>query len=154
MMSARPLHVVESVFRSLHWRSIRSDEESVVEVAFADSLVSLAAAFVFEDEHRFVFLLHLATPAPKDRSAEVLEFIARANHGLVVGNWEMNVDSGEIRFRVGVDYGDQPFSGDLLVSAIRSAMKTTDIYQEAFQRVLEGRQGAYEAIETVEAGRS
>jgi hypothetical protein len=149
----RPLDIAETVFRDLEWDCLRSEEESLVEVAFADSLITLASAFVFEEEHRFVFFLHFGPPAPRDRFPEVLELLTRANHGLVVGNWEMSLDTGEIRFRVGVDYGRDPLSKELFLAAIRSAVKAADTYQGALLAVVEGREGARDANQAAEAKR-
>ena len=147
----RPLDIAEAGFRDLEWDSLRSDEQSVVEVAFSDSLITLASAFMFEEEHRFVVFLHFGPPAPRNRFPEVHELLALANHGLVVGNWEMSLDTGEIRFRVGVDYGRDPLTKELFLAAIRSAVKAADTYQDALLAVVEGRKGAREANQAAEA---
>ena len=43
---------------------------------------------------------------PEDRRAETAVRIARTNWGLVIGNFEMNWETGEVRYKTSADLRD------------------------------------------------
>jgi hypothetical protein len=56
-------------------------------------------AQVREPQAQFVFYSILPTNVPAAKRAAVAEFLTRANFGLVIGNFEMNMDDGEVTSR-------------------------------------------------------
>ena len=56
------------------------------------------------DAERFVVHFIFTGVVPAKRRSKVAEFITRANWGLIEGNFEMDFDSGALRYRVGIDF--------------------------------------------------
>lgn len=51
---------------------------------------------------------------PTDRIADMVDFFNRVNFGMSHGAWILDVNDGEIRFRVGVDLAGRDITGDEL----------------------------------------
>src|SRR5688500_12466181 len=48
----------------------------------------------------------LPTIVPQEKQREVMEYLTRANYGLSIGNFEMDLRDGEIRYKSSVDMAD------------------------------------------------
>ena len=71
--------------------------------------------YAIADEQPGLLLLYsiLEALVPPDRRAPAAELIARLNQGLPVGNWELDFDSGSLRYKTSLDVG-----ASLLTSAL------------------------------------
>lgn len=67
-----------------------------------------ALALADDDADRFVFYSLSPVDAPEARRAAVAEFLHRANHGLVSAAYEMDMDTGEVQLRSGIELFDMP----------------------------------------------
>lgn len=56
-----------------------------------------------EDEEQLVFYSICPVHAPEDKRMLIAEFIARANYGMVIGNFEIDLNDGEIRYKSSAD---------------------------------------------------
>jgi hypothetical protein len=56
-----------------------------------------------EEARQLVFYSVFDSFVPEDRRMIMADFITRANYGLLVGNFEMDFDDGEIRFKTSID---------------------------------------------------
>ncbi|MDE3175249.1 MAG: YbjN domain-containing protein [Pseudomonadota bacterium] len=77
-------------------------------------------AGLYEAEQLFTFQSFVDGPCPEPRRAAMQELLTRANFGMFVGAFELDLDDGEIRFKTAVD-----FRGDRLSAAlVRNAVET------------------------------
>jgi hypothetical protein len=58
---------------------------------------------VGEEAEQVIVLSELPARAPVDRRPAMAELLSRANYRLNIGNFEMDCDGGEIRFRTSID---------------------------------------------------
>ncbi len=56
-----------------------------------------------EEQRQIVFYSLCPIAVPADRRAAMAEFIIRANYGLVLGNLEMDLENGEVRYKTSRD---------------------------------------------------
>ncbi|MFP4414883.1 MAG: hypothetical protein ACLFVV_26025, partial [Coleofasciculus sp.] len=56
-----------------------------------------------EDEEQFVFYSICPIKVPKTKRRILGEFIARANYGMMIGNFELDFTDGEIRYKTSID---------------------------------------------------
>src|SRR5688500_15171463 len=56
-----------------------------------------------EDEHQLMIHSVLPDDVPKNRRNEMALFLTRANWGMVIGAFEMDLDDGELRFKTAID---------------------------------------------------
>ncbi len=60
---------------------------------------------VREEHGQVMFLSIMPGTVPPSMRSAIAEYIARANFGLVVGNFELDFGDGELRFRTSLDLG-------------------------------------------------
>ena len=68
----------------------------------------------------------------------VAEFVARANHRLVIGHFDLDMDDGRLRYHVGHAIGESVLDDETVGRLIGTALNTTDRYYPALMRVLFG----------------
>lgn len=146
---ARIGDVVNQFFASEDWPVVEVDD-GIFESAFEGSAgLWPCRAHVFEPDRRFVFVSALPEPVPEDRRAEVGEFCHRANFGLASGNFEIDFDGGEVRFRTGVDADGTEIDLGHVRNVVIANVLTMDRYLPGIHQVLAGRAPA-EAVAEIE----
>ena len=65
------------------------------------------------------------------------EFVARANWGMLVGGFELDLDEGEIRFKSSLGFADTSLNPALIRNAVLPCLHTLDRYIPALVWVLE-----------------
>lgn len=91
-----------------------------------------------EQLHQVVFYSVLAEEAAKERRAAVAELCTRVNFNLSVGNFEMDLADGNIRFRTSVDFENGTPQANVIRNLALANVVTMDKYREVFLDVLKG----------------
>jgi hypothetical protein len=115
-------------------------------------------AQVREDEQQFIFYSLCPVIIPEDKRADVLEFITRANYGLIIGNFEMDLDTGEVRYKTSFDGEGVPVTAALFKNTIYPNLAMLDQFLPGVLALVYGEGAAAEsaaaegvAFETFEA---
>lgn len=88
---------------------------------------------------------------PEDRRQALCEFLSRANYGLRIGNYEIDLNDGEIRYKTSIDLEDVSEIPDTVIrNLIRANLATFDRYLGACQRVTFGGVDPKDAVEEAE----
>jgi hypothetical protein len=103
-----------------------------------------------EDQQQFVFYSIYPELAPEDKRLAMAEFLTRANYGLIIGNFEMDFNDGEIRYKTSIDVEGDLLSTDLIKQLVYANIMMMDHYIPGIQAVINGRLSAAEAISQVE----
>lgn len=107
---------------------------------------------VDEDRQWFSFFSILPASVPEDKRLDVAEFITRANYGLVIGNFEMDFNDGEVRFKVSVDVEGGDLTSKMIENVLGANLTTMDRYFAGFMAVIYGDLEPSEAIADIEGG--
>jgi hypothetical protein len=91
-----------------------------------------------ERERQVIFYSTLKDPVPRDRMSQLLEFIARANDGLAIGNFEIDLDDGALRFKTSVDVNNAELSEGLLGGLTSINVATINVYLPGVRAVAGG----------------
>ena len=75
---------------------------------------------------------------PKEKLAAMAEFQTRANYGLVIGNFEMDWDDGEIRFKTSLNFKGEPFSENLLNHLFNDNLRMMNTYLPGLEKIIDG----------------
>ena len=97
----------------------------------------------------FVASFNFGGTADASTRDEVARFAARANWELLAGNFELDLESGAVRFRSSVPFGGGELPPSIIRGVIRTAMQVVEAYAEALVDVMDGHTGADEALERV-----
>jgi hypothetical protein len=79
-----------------------------------------------------------------------MEFITRANYGLVIGNFEMDCNDGEVRYHVSHLMEDGRLEDETIQRLFGTGMGTADRYFPALMRVLFAGETPSEAVDLAE----
>lgn len=144
------LEIAEEVFGSLGMTMSRTDGEIVrwdVSVAPEDHFEIVVQ--LIGDEQLVLYSIFRDHVAP-ERMPQMLEMIARVNHGLLIGGYEIDLDDGFVRLKVSLDFKGAPLDSRLLANLVTGARDVSDVYDEAILSVMQGVASAREALERVE----
>ena len=96
-------------------------------------------AQVLEDRQQFVFYTICPFLVPQDKFSIVAEFLTRANCGIVIGNFEMNYDDGEIRYKTSIDVTDTALTHTLIRQVTYTNLITMDKMVPILYSLAEGK---------------
>jgi hypothetical protein len=95
-------------------------------------------ALANEDQQRFLFYSICPLEIPSMNRLAISEFLTRANYGMEIGNFEFDVDSGEIRFKTSLDVTEDRITPALIKQLVYTNVLTIDQYLLGIQAVLDG----------------
>jgi hypothetical protein len=108
-------------------------------------------AFAREEQRQVVVYSVCEKLTPPEKRAAIAELLARANYGLILGNFELDFDDGEIRFRTSRTIGPQMLDGKDMRELIATNVSAMDLYLPAIEAVLTSDITPAGAIDEVEA---
>jgi hypothetical protein len=73
-----------------------------------------------EPQQQCLFYSQCPIAIQSDRWVAVAEFLTRANYGIPIGNFEINLDTGDIRFKTGIDIEDDRLSTALFKGIVQA----------------------------------
>lgn len=105
------------------------------------------------DDERGALVIYSVTPevVPEDARERVAIFLTRANFGLVLGNFELDLGDGETRFKTSIELGGTQADTQLLRRLLHVNVATLDRYLPGIGAVAEGRLTPEEAVAQCEA---
>lgn len=104
---------------------------------------------VREEEQQLLFYSICPRRVEPGERAPMAEFITRANYGMVIGNFEMDFNDGEVRFKTSLDVEDAHLTRPLLHHIVYANLLMTDKYLPGITAVIEGQPPSF-GIELVE----
>jgi hypothetical protein len=141
---------VVAYFQVRGWPISQHESLPIVRMDFAtDHAEGTMFVQVFPARRRVVTYAALPDRVPEARRVEVAELLTRANGALAIGNFELNFDDGEIRFRSGIDLGSTSLTDELIDPLVQSCLVSIGDHALAIQAVAAGRQTPQAAIEAV-----
>ena len=142
--------LVLGFFEDQDWPLAEIEPGELYETAFeGEHGVWPCRVHCYEADRRLVFISAFAGLVPEDRLDAIGELCNRANFGLAVGNFELDVDGGEVRFRTSLDGTESMVVAELVRNVVVANVLTFDQYLPAIEAVLAGTDPA-DAVEDVE----
>lgn len=80
----------------------------------------------------------LAGPVPVERRAAIAEFLTRVNYYMPIGNFEMDYDSGEVRYKTSVAVEGDRLSVAMARQLLRLNIATMDLFLPGIGAVIRG----------------
>ena len=110
------------------------------------AIYDVALLITHEDEVLQIYLtIPIATTDEKFRPL-VAEFVTRANHRIVIGHFDFDIDEGKLRYHIGHAFGERGLDEDTVGRLFATAMGTADRYFPALMRTLVGGETPADAI--------
>ncbi|MFI5166410.1 MAG: YbjN domain-containing protein [Thermoanaerobaculales bacterium] len=122
-----------------------------LEMAVAGDNGSFRLVCVVDPDRTIVrFLTFVEGKVPEARRREVMEFLTRANYGLLLGNFEFDLNDGEVRFKCAMDVEGGEITHTQYQNLLYVAVSMADRYYPGLQRVVQGSADPAAAIAEVE----
>jgi hypothetical protein len=143
---------VGKVLTRVGWKPTETGVEGQLRINFRGEGIPIveALATLRIDTERFVMTWTFGERASMARRRQVMEFITRANDGLVTGNFELNLDNGEVRFKNSIDFTNARLTQVVVRNVIQSGMDAVEVYAEGVTEVMAGRRSPKGAIQEIE----
>lgn len=106
---------------------------------------------VEEEKEIILFYSYCPMKAPEDKRPIMADFLTRANYGLYIGNFEMDYNDGEIRFKTSIDVEGDRLSFDLMKRLVYDNVGVMDKYLPGIMTIIYGGASPTEAIAKVES---
>lgn len=131
---------------------VRADPATgVLETAFKGAQGKWSClARVLGDTDRLLFYSFGPMDAAEDMVQPLSELLTRVNHGLIIGNFELNFDDGSFRYKTSLDASEITPSHALLHGLVLANVLTMDRYLPAVQRLLYAAAPVQRALAEVE----
>jgi hypothetical protein len=147
----RAFATLSEFLRDDGWYPQQLDDKIAFRVYFAGEHGDIRCyAQIRVDLEQFLFYAIAPLKAPETVRNAVAEFITRANYGLRIGNFEMDYNDGEVRYKSSLDFEGEELTPSLLRHAIYPAAHTMDFYLPGLLAVMYGNRTPQEAIAEVE----
>lgn len=151
MSEQQLFNTIIAFFEEEEWDFQWLDDTSMLSMHFSGKNGTwLCYAQVRESQQQFIYYSLLPVNAPEERRAALAEFITRANYGMIIGNFEMDFDTGEIRYKTSIDVEDAELTAPMIRHLVYSNLVITDHYLPGIMRVIYGDVAPVEALAMVE----
>jgi hypothetical protein len=103
-----------------------------------------------EEQQQFVFYSIAPINAPEEKRSAIAELFTRANYGMIIGNFEMDFNDGEIRYKTSLDVADTQLTPARLKPLVYTNVTMMDKYLPGIRAVIEEGVSPEAAIRHVE----
>jgi hypothetical protein len=145
------LDAVRAFLEELEWPYNELEENVLVADFASGGLTWSCFAQTLEDDEQFLFYSVPDVEVPPPRRLAVAEYLTRANFGLRIGNWEMDLDSGSIQFRTSVDVEGCGLPRGMIRQLVFANLAITERYLPGVFAVMDGGDDPAAAIGRIEA---
>lgn len=130
-----------------------NEDEGRVEFFLASEEVVLPVTIrILSELEQVLVHVYYPTIVPVDRRMLVAEFLMRANYGLRLGNFEMDLDDGEVRFKASVDVEGGELTDPMIYNLIRTAVGLSNRYHPGIMALCFSESTPREEIYRIEEG--
>ena len=144
--------IMRQFFDADDWKYSLIEDQPAVQVGFqGESGVWRCVAQAREEQKQYIFYSILDEAVPEDGLSRAAEFVARANYGLVIGNFELDHSDGEVRFKTSVDFTEAPgaITPEVIGHYTYVNVLMMDRYYGALESVIAGTDSPEEAVAKV-----
>ncbi len=146
---------VVAFFEQDDWPFRLDEARSVLRTAFQSKQGQWQCSAHVLDERRFVvFYSTCPTNAPEERRGAVMEFVTRANYGMYIGDFELDLSDGEVRYKTSVAMADGVLTFDMMRDLVYANISTMNRYMPGLLQVMFGGVDPAKAVAEIEAERA
>lgn len=133
------------------WKFTPIEGKSMLQLGFSGRNGNwTCVARAHDDKQQVVFLSICAVKVPEAKRHRVAEFLTRANYGLIIGNFEMDYEDGEIRYKTSVDVGEDRLQAEIMKPLVYINVAMMDRYLPGIMAVTHGNVSPADAIKDIE----
>jgi hypothetical protein len=147
----RIFEAMAKFFKEDDWPFSQIEGKPILRMGFAGENGNwMCYAQAREEQEQFVFYSVCPVNTPEDKLPAIAEFVTRANYGLVIGNFELDLEDGEIRYKTSIDVEGDSLSAALIKNLVYTNIRMMDKYLPGIMSTIYGGVSPKEAIAQVE----
>ncbi len=149
----RALQAVASFFTEDGWSFEQMPERPILRLPFQGKggrWNCYAQIRVTRDVEQILFYSVLPLNVPAEKLLAIAEFITRANYGMALGNFELDFNDGEVRYKTSIDVTDTEISANLLRPLIYTNVLMMDKYMSGLMAVVYADMSPADAVKQIE----
>ena len=140
-----------SFFESENWPYDKIEGETSITMTFRGNNGEWHCyAMALEDRHQLVFYSLCPTGCPPGKRQALAEYITRANFGMVIGNFELDLTDGEVRYKTSIDIEGAHIEPALIRQLVHPNLAMMDMYLPGVLAVVNDNASPSEAVALVE----
>lgn len=121
------INIIKDFFKSQEWQFTQVEGKNVLLFGIGGKNGNFQCiADLIEDENKFIFFSVCGANTPSNKRQETLELLNNLNYKLFFGNFEMEIQDGEIRFRTSISFNNIELNQKLVEETIMSNIITMD----------------------------
>jgi hypothetical protein len=138
-------------FQEDEWKISQLENKKILQMGFSGNNGNWTCyAQAIDEDGQFIFYSVCPVKVPPDKKISVAELITRANYGLLIGNFELDFNDGEIRYKTSIDIQDQSLTSSLIRQLVYANVVMMDRYMPAIMAVIYGNFSPQQAIAEIE----
>ena len=146
--------VIKSFFKQEGIKFEQVGRDSIFKLGFAGDSGSFLGYVDIDEEQRTLYIRTLApVRVPTSKRQEVAELLMRFNQRLLLGGFDLNMDSGLIAYKTSIVLGDSDLHNDILEHLLFANWWAMDRYFPAFSLVIFGDVQPKKAVEMIRKSR-
>jgi hypothetical protein len=103
-----------------------------------------------EEQEQFIFYSVCPVHAPEEARMAAAEYLTRANYGLYIGNFELDLGDGEVRYKTSIDVEGSSLTLTQVKQLVYANVLTMDRYLPGLMKVIYGNVAPVDAITEIE----
>ncbi len=107
-------------------------------------------ALAEEQSEQAIFYSVVLENTAAEHMLETMRFVTLANYGMQVGNFELDLEDGEVRFKTAIDVEGVELSEGLLRNLVELNLMMMGLYYDGLLAVMRGGMTAEQAIAEIE----
>ena len=128
---------VQFFFETDGWPMVEVEPATVLQVTFqGDHGQWLCYAQLQEDHRQLVFYSVLPMQVSEEKRMAIAQFMICANNGLALGNFELDLEDGTIRFKTSLRSPNTDLSVDVIQDVVYTNVLTVDQYLPGILQIL------------------
>ncbi len=145
------IDIVEEYLVEIGWKFEKDEDSDIIKTGVnAKNAAFRLIIYSIEDKDLLTVYVAQDNNIPASKRMLVAEFIARANYGLNLGNFDLDMDDGELGYKVSADLEGGQLSTDMVGNMVGAGVSTMDQYYPGLMAVLFSNAKPEEAIMQIE----
>jgi hypothetical protein len=145
------LSAIINFFTSDDWPFVKIQGEPVLHLLFGGKNGKWTCyAKARTDRGQFVFYSICPVSVPESKRLALAEFIARANYGTIIGNFELEFVTGEIRYKTSIDISGSTLAYSQIKQLVYANVMMVDEYLPGIRAVIDGNAEPKDVIASIE----
>jgi len=141
------LQTIANFFTAENWFFVRIQDEQILQIAVNGQNGKLTCyAQAIEEQSLFIFYSICPIPAPESQRQALAEFLTQVNYDLIIGNFQLDLTSGQIRYKTSLDVSDSTLSTTQIKNLIYTNITMMDSHLPEILSVINNSSTAWDVI--------